>query len=40
MFSPLQLPGALVLSLEQSLFATKDCAHYAADYMHPRKTVS
>lgn len=28
-----QLPGALVLSLEQSLFATEDCAHYVADYM-------
>jgi hypothetical protein len=27
-----QLPGALVLSLEQSLFTTEDCAHYAADY--------
>lgn len=28
-----QLPGALALSLEQSLFTTEDCAHYAADYM-------
>lgn len=28
-----QLPGALVLSLEHSLFTTEDCAHYAADYM-------
>lgn len=30
-----QLPGALVLSVEQSLFAAEDCAHYAPITCHP-----
>lgn len=34
-----QLPGVLVLSVEQSLFATEDCAHYAADYMQSSTNV-
>lgn len=34
-----QLPGVLVLSLEQSLFAAEGCAHYAADYMQYSQNV-
>lgn len=34
-----QLPGVLVLSLEQYLFTTEDCANYAADYMQSPQNV-